>query len=489
LQVGQNFIVRPGEKVATDGVVVEGSSALDLSLVTGESDPVEVGPGLAVVGAAVNAGGLLVIRATAVGADTQLARITQLVTEAQAGKARAQRLADTVAGVFVPVVLALAVTVLGFWLGAGVDPQAAVTVAVAILVVACPCALGLATPTALLAATGRGAQLGILVTGPQSLEALRNIDTVVLDKTGTLTTGHMSVTQVTALPGGIGREAALRLAGAVEQGSEHPLGRAIASYAWRALPERPQPDVTGFTATPGLGVTRRVEGRRIEVCAPGDEDLPAALADAVAAAEAAAHTPVLVRVDGACQVVIALGDTLRPGSYHAVDQLRRLGLSPVLATGDRDATARAVAADLGITEVHARCTPQDKSELVLRLREQGRRVAVIGDGVNDAAALAGAHLGIAMGSGTDVAIGAADVTLVREDIEAVADAVGLARRAIGTIRANLVWAFGYNVVTVPLAATGWLNPMVAAAAMSASSLLVVGNSLRLRAWQPSRRTG
>lgn len=484
LRVGQEFLVRPGERVATDGVVVAGSSALDLSLVTGESDPVEVGPGRKVVGAAVNAGGLLLVRATAVGADTQLARITRMVTDAQAGKARAQRLADRVAGVFVPVILALAVTVLGFWLGAGADPQAAVTAAVAILVVACPCALGLATPTALLAATGRGAQLGVLVSGPQALEALRHVDTVILDKTGTLTTGHMSVVHVTAVSGGIGRETVLRLAGAVEQGSEHPLGRALAAYAQRALAGGTLPPVTDFLATAGAGVTGFVEGRRVDVLSP-DDGLPKSLAQALAEAEASVLTPVLVRVDGFDEALIALGDVLRPGSYRAVDRLRRLGVEPVLATGDRDATARAVAAQLGISAVHARCTPEGKAELVTRLKEEGRRVALIGDGVNDAAALARADLGIAMGSGTDVAIGAADVTLVRGDIEAVADAVRLARRTLGTIRANLVWAFGYNAVTVPLAAVGWLNPMVAAAAMSASSLLVVGNSLRLRAWQPS----
>ncbi|MFE2143598.1 heavy metal translocating P-type ATPase [Streptomyces sp. NPDC059456] len=484
LRPGQEFVVRPGERVATDGVVVSGSSALDLSLVTGESDPVEVGPGRPVVGAAVNAGGLLLVRATAVGADTQLARITRMVTEAQSGKARAQRLADRVAGVFVPVVLTLAVTVLGFWLGAGADPQAAVTAAVAVLVVACPCALGLATPTALMAATGRGTRLGILVSGPRALETLRHLDVIVLDKTGTLTTGNMSVVRVTAVDGGIGRDAAVRLAGAVEQGSEHPLGRALVPYARRARPKSPLPEVTGFLATPGSGVEGVVEGRRVEVRTLGD-DLPAPLARARAEAEAAALTPVLVRVDGADEAVIALGDVPRPGSYRAVDRLRRLGLETVLATGDRDATARAVATQLGITAVHARCSPQDKAALVRELKERGRRVAVIGDGVNDAAALAEADLGIAMGTGTDVAIGAADVTLVRGDIEVVADAVRLARRTLATIRLNLVWAFGYNAVTVPLAATGWLNPMVAAAAMSASSLLVVANSLRLRTWQPS----
>ncbi|MFD5620363.1 heavy metal translocating P-type ATPase [Streptomyces yangpuensis] len=480
---GQGFVVRPGERVATDGVVVSGNSALDLSLITGESDPVEVGPGRAVVGGAVNMGGLLLVRATAVGADTRLARITHLVTEAQAGKARAQRLADKVAGVFVPAVLSLAVTVLGFWLGAGADPQAAVTAAVAILVVACPCALGLATPTALMAATGRGARLGILVGGPQALEALRHVDVIVLDKTGTLTTGHMSVVRVTETAGGIGRDAALRLAGAVEQGSEHPLGRAVASYAQRAA-AGPLPGVVGFLAVPGSGVTGIVEGRRVEVRTAG-EGLPASLAQALAEAEAAALTPVLVRVDGFDEALIALGDVLRPGSYRAVDRLRRLGVEPVLATGDREATARAVARELGIAQVHARCTPEGKAALVRELRGGGRRVAVIGDGVNDAAALAEADLGIAMGSGTDVAIGAADVTLVRGDIEAVADAVRLARRTLATIRLNLVWAFGYNAVTVPLAAVGLLGPMLAAAAMSASSLLVVANSLRLRTWHPA----
>ncbi|EGX60046.1 cation-transporting P-type ATPase [Streptomyces zinciresistens K42] len=484
LTVGRTFAVRPGERVATDGQVVEGNSAVDLSLVTGESEPIEVGPGSAVVGGAVNEGGLLLVRATAVGADTQLARITQLVTEAQAGKARAQRLADSVAGVFVPVVLALAVTVLGFWLGAGADPQAAITACVAVLVVACPCALGLATPTALMAATGRGAQLGVLVRGPQALEGLHHIDTVVLDKTGTLTTGHMSVARVTAVPGGPGKDAVLRLAGAVEQGSEHPLGRAITAHARRVLAEQgPLPEVRDFHAEPGRGVRGRVEGRLVEVLAP-DEELPAALADALPVAEAAARTPVLVRVDGEAQALIEVGDVVRPGSYRAVERLRRLGVHPVLATGDREAPARAVADALGIEEVHARRTPEDKARLVEELRERGRRVAVVGDGVNDAAALAGADLGIAMGTGTDVAIGAADVTLVRGDIEALVDAVRLARRSLGTIRANLWWAFGYNAVTVPLAMVGLLNPMVAAVAMSVSSLLVVGNSLRLRAWQP-----
>ncbi|MFE5872482.1 heavy metal translocating P-type ATPase [Streptomyces roseifaciens] len=539
LRVGDRFVVRPGERVATDGVVVAGSSALDLSLVTGESAPVEAGPGTSVVGGAVNSGGLLEVRAEAVGADTRLARIAKLVEEAQAGKAKAQRVADAVAGVFVPAVLAVAVTVLGFWLGAGASTQAAVTAAVAVLVVACPCALGLATPTALLAATGRGAGLGILVSGPQALEGLRRVDTVVLDKTGTLTTGSMTVTGVTARPDGIGEAAALRLAAAAEQGSEHPVGRAVCAYVrgpegpeglkGLQAPEAPEaespeaadpagpagpagpamrlPEVTEFTATPGKGVAGRVEGRLVEVVRPDTAaagrpqrtgraprtkgrttaaaaPLPEALASAVRDAERDGRTAVLVRVDGTPEAVIVLGDTVRSGSYRAVDHLKRLGLRPVLATGDSEGAARAVAAELGITEVHARATPEEKAELVRELRAQGRRVAVIGDGVNDTAALAGADLGIAMGGGTDAAIGAADVTLVREDMGALADAVRLARRTSATVRANLAWAFGYNLVTLPLAAVGLLSPMVAAAAMSVSSVLVVANSLRLRGWQP-----
>ncbi|ARQ69089.1 heavy metal translocating P-type ATPase [Streptomyces marincola] len=485
LRPGDEFVVRPGERVATDGVVVSGGSALDLSLVTGESAPVDVGPEQAVVGGAVNGGGRLTVRATAVGADTRLAGIGRLVARAQADKARAQRVADVVAGHFVPAVLAVAVTVLGFWLGAGAGPGAAATAAVAVLVVACPCALGLATPTALLAATGRGARLGVLVSGARALEALRRVDTVVLDKTGTLTTGAMTVTGVTAVPGGIGAEAAIRLAAAVERDSEHPIGRALTAHARRGRDGGPLPAVTGFHATPGSGVRGTVEGRRVEVARP-DGPLPAPLADALETAEAAAHTAVLLRVDGAAQALFAVGDVLRPGSYRAVDRLRRLGVEPVLATGDREAAALAAAAALRITETHAGLTPEDKAALVGRLRAAGRRVAMIGDGVNDAAALARADLGIAMGGGTDVAIGAADVTLVRADIEAVADAVALSRRTLATIRANLGWAFAYNAVTVPLAAIGWLNPMVAAAAMSASSLLVVANSLRLSSWEPGR---
>ncbi|GAA2297761.1 heavy metal translocating P-type ATPase [Streptomyces kunmingensis] len=485
LAVGDTFLVRPGERVATDGVVVEGSSAVDQALVTGESEPVEAGPGDAVVGGAVNAGGLLTVRVTAVGADTQLARITRMVTDAQAGKARVQRLADSVAGVFVPVVLALSVTTLGFWLGAGAQTQAAVTACVAVLVVACPCALGLATPTALMAATGRGAQLGVLVTGPQALEGLRHLDTVVLDKTGTLTSGHMSVARVTTVPDGPDEREVLRLAAAVEDASEHPLGRAITAHARRTADgAEPLPVVEEFGATPGRGVRGRVEGRVVEVTAVAEE-LPDPLADALRSAEDAAQTAVQVRVDGAVVAVIAVGDVVRPGSYRAVDRLRRLGVRPVLATGDREAPARAVAAQLGIDTVHACCSPEEKTALVTALQAEGRRVAVVGDGVNDAAALATADLGIAMGAGTDVAIGAADVTLVRGGIEALADAVRLSRTTLATIRANLVWAFGYNVVTVPLAMVGLLYPMLAAAAMSVSSVLVVVNSLRLRTWQPA----
>lgn len=507
LAVGDVFLVRPGERVATDGTVVEGGSALDLSLVTGESHPVEVGPGSPVIGGAVNSGGLLEVRADAVGSDTQLARITRLVEDAQTGKATVQRLADSVAAVFVPAVMSVSVTVLGFWLGAGADPQAAITAAVAVLVVACPCALGLATPTALLAATGRGARLGVLVSGVQALERLRNIDTVVLDKTGTLTTGRMSVIAVTVpadadahadkdahahadKEAGADTDAAaevLRLAAVVEQGSDHPLALAIVTHARGQGDGRPLPRPVRFDAVPGLGVSGLVDGEEVAVTRPGElSGIPGDLREAVRAAETAGHTAVLVRVGDVPRAVISVGDTLRSDAYRAVEHLRRLGLRTVLASGDREATVRAVAGQLGITEVHAGALPEDKAALVATLQGRGSRVAVVGDGVNDAAALAAADLGIAMADGTDAAIGAADVTLVREDIQAIPDAVRLARHTLATIRANLVWAFGYNLVTLPLAAVGRLNPMVAAAAMSASSLLVVGNSLRLRTWNPAR---
>ncbi|MEV7599819.1 heavy metal translocating P-type ATPase [Kitasatospora sp. NPDC089797] len=480
---GQEFVVRPGERVATDGVVVEGGSALDLSLLTGESIPVEVGPGDAVAGATVNVGGALVVRATAVGADTQLARITALVADAQAGKARAQRLADAVAGVFVPCVLAVAVCVLGFWLGAGAAPQAAVTAAVAVLVVACPCALGLATPTALLAATGRGAELGVLVRGPEVLESLRRVDTVVVDKTGTLTTGRMELTAVTPAEGRTEAEV-LRSAGAVEHRSEHPIGRAVAAAARERCGALPA--VRDFAAATGLGVSGTVEGRAVRVVRPDGADLPPELAEAVAAAGAAGRTAVLVEWDGRAAAVLTVGDTLRPGSWRALHRLRRMGLETVLLTGDGPGAARAVAAELGIERVHASASPERKAEVVAELRAAGRTVAVVGDGVNDAIALASADLGVALASGSDAAIGAAGLTLVRGEIEAVVDAVRLARQTLATIRANLLWAFGYNLVLIPLAAVGLLNPMLAAVAMSLSSLLVVGNSLRLRTWEPGR---
>ncbi|MFB6888314.1 heavy metal translocating P-type ATPase [Kitasatospora sp. NPDC056327] len=486
---GQEFVVRPGERVATDGVVVEGGSALDLSLLTGESVPVEVGPGDRVAGATVNVGGALVVRATAVGADTQLARITALVADAQAGKARAQRLADTVAGVFVPCVLTVAVCVLGFWLGAGADPQAAVTAAVAVLVVACPCALGLATPTALLAATGRGAELGVLVRGPEVLESLRRVDTVLLDKTGTLTTGRMELTAVVVAAGaGVDEERVLRLAGAVEHRSEHPIGRAVVGAARARSGSGSLPVVAGFAATTGVGVSGEVEGRRVRVVRPDDADgpLPEELERALAEAAGAGRTPVVVELDGRPAAVLAVGDTLRSGSWRALHRLRGLGLEPVLLTGDGPGAARAVAAELGIDKVHASASPERKAEVVAELRAAGRTTAVVGDGVNDAVALASADLGVALGSGSDAAIGAAGLTLVRGDIEAVVDAVRLARRTLTTIRVNLLWAFGYNVVLIPLAAVGLLNPMLAAVAMSLSSLLVVGNSLRLRTWRPGR---
>ncbi|MFF2118882.1 heavy metal translocating P-type ATPase [Kitasatospora sp. NPDC058184] len=480
---GQEFVVRPGERVATDGVVVDGGSALDLSLLTGESVPVEVGPGDRVAGATVNVGGALVVRATAVGADTQLARITALVAEAQAGKARAQRLADAVAGVFVPCVLAVAASVLGFWLGAGAAPQAAVTAAVAVLVVACPCALGLATPTALLAATGRGAELGVLVRGPEVLESLRRVDTVVMDKTGTLTTGRMELTAVTTADGPT-QDEALRLAGAVEHRSEHPIGQAVAAAARERC--GPLPAVTGFAAATGLGVSGTVEGRAVRVGRPDDAALPPALAEAVAQAGEAGRTAVVVELDERPAAVLAVGDTVRSGSWRALHRLRGLGLETVLLTGDGPGAARAVAAELGIERVHSSASPERKAEVVAELRAAGRTVAVVGDGVNDAVALASADLGVALASGSDAAIGAAGLTLVRGDIEAVVDAVRLARQTLATIRANLLWAFGYNLVLIPLAAVGLLNPMLAAVAMSLSSLLVVGNSLRLRTWEPGR---
>ncbi|WP_329187309.1 heavy metal translocating P-type ATPase [Actinacidiphila glaucinigra] len=487
LAVGDLFVVRPGEKVATDGVVREGTSAVDASMLTGESVPVEVGPGEAVTGATVNAGGRLVVEATRVGADTQLARMARLVEDAQNGKAAAQRLADRISAVFVPVVIGLALATLGFWLGNGSGPAAAFTAAVAVLIIACPCALGLATPTALMVGTGRGAQLGILIKGPEVLETTRRIDTIVLDKTGTVTTGAMTLTAV-HLAEGEREDEVLRLAGALEHASEHPIARAIA----RAAEERTGalPGVTGFRALPGLGVRGTVDGHEVAVGRqepPGP--LPAELARAKAEAEARGSTVVTATWDGRARAVLVVGDAVKPTSTDAVRLLRGLGLTPVLLTGDNEAVARAVAAEVGIdaSDVIAEVMPEDKVAVVARLQREGRSVAMVGDGINDAAALARADLGIAMGTGTDAAIEASDLTLVRGDLRVAADAIRLSRRTLGTIKGNLFWAFGYNVAALPLAAAGLLNPMIAGAAMAFSSVFVVGNSLRLRGFRPLAR--
>ena len=479
--VGDRFVVRPGEKIATDGVVEEGASAVDAAVLTGESVPVEVGPGDAVTGATVNAGGRLVVRATRVGADTQLARMAKLVEDAQTGKAAAQRLADRISGVFVPVVVALAAGTLAFWLGTGAGPAAAFTAAVAVLIIACPCALGLATPTALLVGTGRGAQLGILIKGPEVLETTRRVDTVVLDKTGTLTTGQMTLLEAHGDP------AAVRLAGAVENASEHPVGRAIARAA--AAEHGPLPEVAEFAATPGLGVQGVVDGHavlagRVAFLEEWSLHLPAELEAARTDAELRGHTAVAVGWDGAARAVLVVADTVRPGAATAVERLRGLGLTPVLLTGDNSAAAHTVAEQVGIETVIAGALPADKVDAVRRLQAQGGVVAMVGDGVNDAAALATADLGLAMGTGTDVAIEAGDITLVRGDLRIAADAVRLARRTLGTIRGNLFWAFAYNLAALPLAAAGLLNPMLAGAAMALSSAFVVVNSLRLRGFAP-----
>ncbi|MEU1538251.1 heavy metal translocating P-type ATPase [Actinacidiphila glaucinigra] len=487
LAVGDLFVVRPGEKVATDGVVREGTSAVDASMLTGESVPVEVGPGEAVTGATVNAGGRLVVEATRVGADTQLARMARLVEDAQNGKAAAQRLADRISAVFVPVVIGLALATLGFWLGNGSGPAAAFTAAVAVLIIACPCALGLATPTALMVGTGRGAQLGILIKGPEVLETTRRIDTIVLDKTGTVTTGAMTLTAV-HLAEGEREDEVLRLAGALEHASEHPIARAIA----RAAEERTGalPGVTGFRALPGLGVRGTVDGHEVAVGRqepPGP--LPAGLARAKAEAEARGGTVVTATWGDRARAVLVVADAVKPTSADAVRLLRGLGLTPVLLTGDNEAVARAVAAEVGIdaSDVIAEVMPEDKVAVVARLQREGRSVAMVGDGINDAAALARADLGIAMGTGTDAAIEASDLTLVRGDLRVAADAIRLSRRTLGTIKGNLFWAFGYNVAALPLAASGLLNPMIAGAAMAFSSVFVVGNSLRLRGFRPLAR--
>ncbi|MFG3162378.1 heavy metal translocating P-type ATPase [Streptomyces sp. NPDC048232] len=478
LAVGDRFVVRPGEKIATDGTVTEGASAVDASLLTGESVPADVGVGDAVTGATVNAGGRLVVEATRVGADTQLARMARLVEDAQSGKAEVQRLADRVSGVFVPVVLLIAAATFGGWLGASGDTVAAFTAAVAVLIIACPCALGLATPTALMVGTGRGAQLGILIKGPEVLESTRRVDTVVLDKTGTVTTGRMTLHEVYAAEG-TGEEEVLRLAGAVEHASEHPVARAVAAGAEERV--GPLPDVGDFVNVPGRGVRGRVEGREVAVGRLHDE-LPPEVARARDEAESRGRTAVVVGWDGAARGLLAVADAVKETSAEAVAELRRLGLTPVLLTGDNRRVAESVAAAVGIDEVIAEVLPEEKVAVVERLRAEGRTVAMVGDGVNDAAALATADLGLAMGTGTDAAIEAGDLTLVRGDLRVAADAIRLSRRTLTTIRGNLVWAFGYNVAALPLAAAGLLNPMIAGAAMAFSSVFVVTNSLRLRAF-------
>ena len=489
LAVGDRFVVRPGEKVATDGVVAEGTSAIDAALLTGESVPVEVGPGDAVTGATVNAGGRLVVRATRVGADTQLAQMARLVEAAQMGKAPVQRLADRVSAVFVPVVITLAVATLGYWLGHGAETTFAVTAAVSVLIIACPCALGLATPTALLVGTGRGAQLGILIKGPEILESTREVGTVVLDKTGTVTTGVMSLVGVHPVDGVDEREL-LRLVGGVEDASEHPVARAVADAARERVGTLPA--VESFANREGLGVEGVVDGRALVVGRPRlladwSLALPADLEAVLTEAEGRGRTAVAAAWDGEVRGVLVVADTPKPTSRDAVAGLRALGLRPVLLTGDNERAAAAVAAQVGIdaADVIAEVLPQDKVAAVARLQGGGAVVAMVGDGVNDAAALAQADLGLAMGTGTDAAIEASDLTLVRGDLWAAVDAIRLSRRTLRTIKGNLFWAFAYNVAALPLAAAGFLNPMIAGAAMAFSSVFVVSNSLRLRRFRPT----
>ncbi|MCX4666211.1 heavy metal translocating P-type ATPase [Streptomyces sp. NBC_01381] len=488
LKVGDRFLVRPGEKIATDGRVVEGASAVDASMLTGESVPVEVATGDGVTGATLNVGGRLVVEATRVGADTQLARMAKLVEDAQNGKAAAQRLADKISAVFVPVVIALAIGTLGFWLGNGSGLTAAFTAAVAVLIIACPCALGLATPTALMVGTGRGAQLGILIKGPEVLETTRKVDTIVLDKTGTVTTGKMTLLATHAADN-TSEDEVLRLAGALEHSSEHPIAQAVATGAAEKVGALPTPE--DFANVAGLGVQGIVDGHavlvgRTQLLAEWAIHLPIDLERAKAEAEAAGRTAIAVAWDGEARAVLEVADAVKESSPEAIKRLRALGLTPILLTGDNKAVAASVAAEVGIApdDVIAEVMPQDKVDVVKRLQAEGRSVAMVGDGVNDAAALAQADLGLAMGTGTDAAIEAGDLTLVRGDLRAAADAIRLSRRTLGTIKSNLFWAFAYNVGALPLAASGLLNPMIAGAAMAFSSVFVVGNSLRLRGFKP-----
>ncbi|GAA0483097.1 heavy metal translocating P-type ATPase [Streptomyces olivaceiscleroticus] len=501
LAVGDRFVVRPGEKIATDGTVLQGASAVDASMLTGESVPVDVGPGDAVTGATVNTAGRLVVEATRIGSDTRLARMAQLVEDAQSGKAEAQRLADRISAVFVPVVLVIALATLVVRLLVTGDATASFTAAVAVLIIACPCALGLATPTALMVGTGRGAQLGILIKGPEVLESTRRVDTVVLDKTGTVTTGRMSLYE-TVPAADTDEETLLRLAGALEHASEHPVARAIAEGAQERVGELPA--VERFENVPGLGVRGAVDGHEVvvgrarlfteslekaatDLPAEGHEGtaLPAELIAARDRAEAAGRTAVLVAWDGRARGVLSVADTVKDGSAEAITRLRALGLTPVLLTGDNEAVAASVAREVGIAtdQVFAEVMPEEKVAVVRRLQEEGRSVAMVGDGVNDAAALAQADLGLAIGTGTDAAIEAGDLTLVRGDLRVAADAIRLARRTLGTIKGNLFWAFGYNVAAIPLAVAGLLDPMIAGAAMAFSSVFVVTNSLRLRSFR------